>query len=611
MKEITLSISLFLVLCSCRSHDMPNRFFVDTHKSLQGENSKLLAMESKSPSKYSSSRGTNVVFWVGANSNEFFDDQINKFIVKNTDLMVLRTPQLGYKTVVQKIHRIDPNFSVLMYSFPLSFNPKSKAIESATLSGFERLDPKNILTKNQRFIYGDITQLSFRDWLVNKTQAAISESNADGVAFDSTYYSPEWFLPKACDSGDYCKNYANSLQQLLLDIKKSISPKLVIYNGLWSDLKRAKGGGQVKLQDQVKLLASADGAAIEFFGLIPKPNERSSFDIDILPYIEIMQSNPKKLFLVFARGKLNYTDYQKNYLWQRYLYSCYLLSAGNNTYFKYIDTFRVPTLGGRSGGIDYYADWNIKLGTPLGNYQQINGLYLRQFENGLIAVAPHDGNGGKYSIPKTMYDPEGKQYSGTIDVLPGTGLILLNLRNKANSEFSQNFESSENLLQSWKGASIEREKERNNKFLKLQFTRNEREHDLLLDPVRELNTSTQLNFKVRSKDREAKVIAIAEIDDPNNEFTRFGLYLSSQEEYKKLNFAPQVEFKMQPYPGSKMPMAPIRLQLGDIGKWNQINLNPSDVNRYGYKFKRWLFIRFVGNLDLDDVAVHRLPSNKF
>ena len=150
-----------------------------------------------------------------------------------------------------------------------------------------------------------------------------------------------------------------------------------------------------------------------------------------------------------SRRPQDYTTYEEDWRWQRYLYCAYLLAAGPNTRWKQHAGFLVSPHGGRAGGLDLYSDAQHDLGPALGDYAVENGVYRRAFKGGLILVAPSESRGSRGVQVGQLFTPEGARVSGKIRVAPGEGHLLLKRRPTPPPALLRRFEPASDPLWRW------------------------------------------------------------------------------------------------------------------------------------------------------------------
>jgi hypothetical protein len=338
-------------------------------------------------------------------------------------------------------------------------------------------------------------------------------TGADGLIIDLAIRTPRTQpkpVSQVCSAQTrYCEAYGEGVEALFADLRSRLGPRYrIFFNGLFNSY-----DGQVA--DQGRLLKYADGATIEYFGLNPNQQEHA-FRKDILPYLQGILAAPKdKLIAVFGRGSWSYTDYVADYAWQRYLFASFLLAAREQDLFKYHATFQVPTNKGRSGGLDYYADWKLALGPAQGAFVYAGGIYQRHFANGLVAVAPDDGRGGGLNLDRVYFTPEGQRMQGEYALGPGQGLILLT-RSPESRPVRQVIGARAIAAWRWANSQLDDGTDAAVHLLPLS-DKPPGEHDLLLDYERSLTPFRQLGLSIRAESPGAEALAIAEVDDPRRE----------------------------------------------------------------------------------------------
>lgn len=558
-------------------------------------------------------RSGKIGFWIATDQNTVFDEQTLSLISQHAGIVVLNasligdTPAYHYHTVVKRLRELQPKLPVLSYTWASRWHD-SKRVGTATLNGYPDLEfllrnnkGKIIAPRQGKTLFGDVRKKEYRRWFVNKIKNMIKKTGADGVALDVVVRTPSKMLPSLCkQESNFCKSYAEGIDTLLDELHKEITPKVLLFNGLWSL-------HEGMLEDQQRLLNFTDGAAIEYFGFHPRKG-LLPFKEGILSYLNIIKENPDKSFLLFGRGPNSYQDYREDYLWQRYLYCSYLLASGPNILFKYHASFQIPAHAGRSGGLDIYRDWLVDLGSAIAPYEKKEGLYLRRFTKGIVLVVPHDGRQVKYLLSDPMFSPEGKKFEGTITIEPGHGMILLRRKPPAITYSKKDFESPGTFVDGWISENI-KSGEKGNQFLHLERISPEGEdwkHDLLLDPIRAPQPMPVLAFHLRTEDKEAKILLIAEVDDSKKQHDRVVVSMGGATSTKSdSSIAKKISFRMSNR-GGKVPYIPLKISLMPDGQWHTILLNGRVVEASGrYIFRRWVFVRPVGSIDFDKILLKK------
>jgi hypothetical protein len=553
-----------------------------------------------------SSQPKSSFLWIGTDSNTIFDAQTLNLLAPRMTVTVLNAPLTGtapkynFASIVQGFRELNPQIALLSYAWSSRYKPTARIAE-VTLHGYDKLPYLILDTDGQvhyngkGYIFGDVTQSGYINWLGDRLSGITQQIAANGVALDLSFRTPLTTFMACCNSDpQFCPTYATGMDQLMGQLNNTLQPGLLIYNGLWNTVPN------VQLSDQVNLLKNTDGALIEYFGFDPDRNF-AAFQQMVLPFLNILQTYPNKIIMAAGRGSWEYTNYQGDYLLQRYLYASYLLGRTPNSLFKYTSSFQAPTEHGRCGGIDLYADADIALGTPNGTYQLVNGVYVRSFSLGLVLVAPNDSPASSYTLSSPYYTPEGKLLQGTITLQPGTGVLLLNYKPATPALFQRTFEGATPPGTDWRWAQIQASG--TNHWLHVDTASEIYEHDLMLDWVHQLSPKTNLTLQVRSDDTAAQIQAVVEVDDPNGQTfqavvpVRFGNQASQAQVF--LAYRSKATNTTNP-----MPYLTTTATATADGSWHTITLSPTTVNSQGYILKRWVFVRLLGSMDVDNLAIN-------
>jgi hypothetical protein len=554
----------------------------------------------------------NVAFWIGTNTNEILDDATVNFIVNHAGIVVLNAPLKGkeplydYASIVKRFHVAKPDLPVLGYTWA---NRKFEGVRigGAFLEGYEDMVLRNRRGKPLKqadVSYADVRNRNFRDWFCRRVEGLVTKMSVDGMAFDASVRVPSHRpMPLAAmckENPGFCKDYGDGMDSLFAEMRRTLSPKLMIYNGLWNT-------HEGLLKSQEELLRHADGAAIEHFGMHPRDelNAESSFSNDILPFLQVMQSHPSKMFLVFGRGPWEYVDYRSDYMWQRYLYCCYLLGSGTKTFFKYISSFQVPAHEGRSGGIDVYQDWDIKLGKADSPFRQHGGMFVREFNNGEILVLPQGQKSLSYPLVGERFTPEGESLKGHVDVLPGQGIILLKDRPKPVGNLLIDLGNPTPNIVPERSEIVRQSEGKNILRLKRTPKESEWEHDFMLDSLRSLNPGTLLHIRAKTADSNCKILLLAEIDDTQkkHEFAVLefsgGIRASSQ-----IRMQPGISYRIDKTNAS-LPWISVPTPLEYSGNWKTYVVDGQNLlgPTGRYAFRRWVQMRIIGDIDIDYVDI--------
>lgn len=548
-----------------------------------------------------------LAFFAGTNTNGIFDQQTIDFIANHAAIIIINAPLAGsdgspsYAQVITGLHKVNPHAPVLLYFWA------TRAYSGATYGGAKRagivlgqplsqlsnLTLKNPqtggLVRNPNLNLGNVASPAYQQWLIGRVKTVLSQTGADGVMSDVTERQP---YPEWCHKGlNFCTRYANGVDNLFATLAKSISPKLVIFNGLW-------GNRPGRLEQQEKLLSYSDGAFIEFFGRrTDKPIP--SFEDGIVQYWNAIQHYPSKQFMVFGRGTTSYADYLTDYEWQRYLYAAYLMTSGPNTSFRYLNTFQL--LGTvRADMLTLYDDVATRVGTPDGPYKVNGDIYSRKFSNGIALLVPRGGHAATYVLTTIMYGPAGDVYKGSVIVRPGEGLVLFKSR-PAPETFRIAFSAPH--AQSWimpdsrivtaAGAPT---------FLQMQALPSAKDwaHDVLLSPLKAMHPSMALTIRLRTKDPSAGLLVVAEVDDKTHGTTQAVVNLRAGACAAQGNRAMRTAFR-SPTSDVAYPVACAAHFIRADGQWHTYTIPVAGVLPSRFTITRWQYVRFIGAVDLQSI----------
>lgn len=540
-----------------------------------------------------------------------FDEYVAELVGKHAALVVIDTKEsgpLGYslKEIIARFKRAAPETPVIFYTWA-SRRHDGDHVGSTTLAGYDQLGNLliqapggGVLTQqNGTLRFGDVTNPKFRNWHRDRVTEKAKALGANGVMLDVTRRSADSMFPAVCAANkDLCAKYPVGMDALFAEMRSGLAGGLLFYTGLWN-----LEAGQ--LEDQLRLLRNAHGAAIEFFGYVPFM-KRENFEADVTAYFPAVESHPEKLFLFNGRGGWDYVDYEQDYLSQRYLYALYMMHAGKNTRFHYHSSFVMPPHRGRAGGLDFYADWRLPLGDPTGPATRDDELLLRQYSNALVLVLPKGAKQREYRLPATYYTPEGARVSGGLTLHPGDAHLLLKAALPRRAALQRDFGRG-SVPASWGYLEAIGEKGRN--YLRLKLTPEEEQwrHDLILDAERSLRPYSELRVTVRARDKSAKLLAVAEVNDMKKQFNT--VVFSVEPGVDKIVPGRPVYQQTAGFrsPGSRklLPQLPVPTQLQPDDQWATIALDGRALLEGSdrYTFSRWSYLRFIGNVDVEQIGL--------
>ena len=547
-----------------------------------------------------------VPFWLGLGSNQQIDPQVIALLADDAAVVVLRArlsdPESGEPLAgpISRLQSAAPSTPVLLYSWASRHLPEGRSGDEIMgwLAGQPELQVHSKTGKPMKS-FGDVTRPSYRERTCSANVHALERSSADGMAFDLAMRTPRLIprpLAQRCaEDGAFCAAYAEGMDRLFEELRSCLG-RPILYNGLWNF-----SAGMVS--DQARLFAHADAAIVEYFGMNPR-EKGHSFTQDILPYLQAMQNLPerKKLF-IYGRGPWHYTDYEEDYLWQRYLYGAYLLGSGENTFFKYHASFQVPVNAGRSGGLATYIDWNLALGRAKDEYRNDGGVYSRHFQHGLVLVAPDDGQGGEFTLDQARFTPEGERREGRVRLEPGSALLLLDIppQNPPAREIALR------PLAAWHGARWQQPKS-GAAFLVLDAVPAKPvtpPRDILLDRKRSLVPFPTLELRVRPRSKDAALLAVAEVDDPQHRQTHLVVAIPTAENARQPAAGPLPRFRLPVREESDRKVPYVYGQHLRQGQWQRVVLDPADLDLGLYKFRRWSHVRLQGSFEVQTIVLRR------
>ncbi len=593
-------------------------------------------------------------FWIAGSFGGVFDEATVRTIAKtSSDWIVLNFPTNGptdavseycMKTNIARIRAVKSSLRVLNYCH------KTVGVEGPRIT-WSTLDEDNFYNKprvqypvgtfivnNDGDQYGDFSNTTYTTWFIGRVTNMIYKMNADGVAFDLSMHRDPFTAgllnPKAVAEGAWRTNYIKGFDRATSNVHTCANSNngtnnIVIYNGL--HYARGSDGSSpdpyLWAQCQVHLMSNyADGAIFEYFGCREYGNVGSKYLVtnsfeEILTQVNMMTNMNAlgKRLMVFGRGKTSYVDYQEDYKWQQYLLGCYLLGAFNNHSFKYISSFQATPSGGRSDGLDQYADQFYVPANYLGSagaYSKItspstsSGLYTRVFATGRVLVHPHDSPWASrtYTNTKgiTMYDRIGNTYANNTAVtLPrGTAVLLTDDILSSNGvgryiDFDWTNSAGKHPVEMWSNAVFD-----DNRLLRCS-TAPEWMHDLMIFPVKHYVHQDDLRIRACFRDTNATILALCEVDDSQGTNNYVVFTIKSGTSLGSTVTTNSRPIFRTPTNSLVVPYIPGAI-CTNTTSYHSLEINADDrfdsvANRYTYR--RWVFIRIIGNVTINYILV--------
>lgn len=580
-------------------------------------------------------------FWIGTGDNAVFDQLIFNHINQYGDEhIILESPDgnrnnredYTYKETVYRFKKfIDKTEGrpqgILGHTWSRYGGTEGPQIghyvlkKSAYPNDFVEFNNKIIYRRSKQY-YGNLIEDKFIEWLVGRIEEVKKDYELDGFLLDGTVPTPEYdpyLIRKSKNNPEWSKAYTRALGKLFYELSKKM---ITYFNGLTHhSLDKLGATEKDYIKDSRPLLKESQGAIIEYFGrYFARGKEYRKPFKDMLQQIALWYKyRDSKHFKVFSKSSRNYIDYQKDYLEQRYYYSAYLLGAGTNTSFQYHSTKFVPARRGRNNGLTVFQDSLFDLGKPISGYKMENGIYKREFEKALVVVNPHDSNQSyEWSGPR-RYTLDGRRVTRLM-IPSGQGHVLF----KNIIRYSQRdlITFHEKQFQRWKkdpwpNSFLEEDHHQNPRYeaymsLKHLDYDEEHYHDILLSPVKKFSHASLIDLDIRSSNQSGKVILVAEVDDKKKEynFVQFELeyfkskagaiYLKPRKFFRSPNIISENNYKI--------PTFTLPIMQGDMKDWQSIRFHPNSVMKkysHRFKFKKWHFARFTGDIDVAHISVGR------
>ena len=377
----------------------------------------------------------NIPFWIGASSNEVFDEELLSKIEQCASLVVLNSKYTNedkkkYKDIIRELHRRRPALPILTYIWASRWYQSDRvgSVTLKSLSSIKEYIIKDSLGRYIRkrasdgkaFVIANPVSKHYRKWVIGKIKNLIEDVNASGIALDVALRKP-WMLD-TCKLLilESCEAHATGMDLLFKELREAIGDKIIIYNGLYSY-------SDELLKQQARLLEYADGVAVEYFGLKPTA-VKSDFEKDFLGYFRVIKRYPNKIFLIFGRPSWAWKDQNHLMRWAQYVYAAYLMVRNDNTYFKFHSSFQIPSHAGSAGGDFVLKEQKIDIGFPVTYEYQVKGcLFYRNFVKGIAAIYRHDCDGhGELKLNTPMISiSDDNIYREKIILRSGDSAILL------------------------------------------------------------------------------------------------------------------------------------------------------------------------------------------
>jgi len=273
---------------------------------------------------------------------------------------------------IKEIKNLNPFLKTIFYDNALTHK------ERATGDWYVRdaQTGSKLMNKDWGWYLMDTGNLSYRRSLANFIKKCSDDNSGfDGVFLDDVWgsvSSGRFYKEGTKDKAELplhvTKYWRDNMKLLLIQIKIAIGRKLLIINtGAFNTDYLALSDGQ--------MYEAFCHANWQPFGEYYPDWQRK---LDSMMAI----SNSGKIYLAQSGILDGATDSQIKST-QKYCFAMFLLGANSNSYFYF-----KPSMKYR--GVTYFPEWDVDIGTPIGNYRARTGtpLYEREFSKGLVVINP-------------------------------------------------------------------------------------------------------------------------------------------------------------------------------------------------------------------------------
>lgn len=362
-------------------------------------------------------RGDIHLFTIIAHEEDITDERL-AFVGTHFDVVLMTYPIPEF---VDTLKSYNPDVVVLLFN-----NPYFACGDKFWKESVEDVAPEWLLrTESGEIIhylgpdYGmdtaplmDVRNSEWQQYYAEQSKKWVEYSGMDGLFIDTfTEKIPPWAvttdgeLPKGYTEEDW----RESAKTFFCSIKRELKGYLIVYNGI------TNVPGPSHDLPNIEYLYETDGTAYEAFSIYLNmdTNEETKqyyFDHAIMTAMkEVVDAN--KIFIIQVTGRGNEES-------RLYALASFLLLQNDETYFYYAPD---------ESGIYWYPEWETKIGHPLGEYYQKDGVYQRDFSNGRVLVNP-----GKKTVTVKLdgtYTVEGNVVT-EITLKSKTGVLLLQSRKR-------------------------------------------------------------------------------------------------------------------------------------------------------------------------------------
>lgn len=318
------------------------------------------------------------------------DEQIEKLAKRSNffclekghaDKVYSKQTKLATSVDALRIKKYNPSAKVLFYwntFLRYDFYQDNKEFDKHPQWVFRNPKTGEPLLKNDYLVQYNLLNPEFQEWWSDVAADAANQPGVDGIFIDAIEQAmaPYWLkVGWGKDKKEELKH--NTKNMLTLAREKMSEDKIIVFNGLFNSKNRGVVGPEY--------LPYTDGAMLEHFTIFSSSSkEMIAADIEAIsmaveqgkmalvkgwPDDELLwirgeaMKKPMAEKLAYARAKLPFS------------LACYLVAAHEQSYFSYswgyTDTH---------GNIDDYAEFDKRLGKPLGLATKEGWVYKRSFE---------------------------------------------------------------------------------------------------------------------------------------------------------------------------------------------------------------------------------------
>jgi hypothetical protein len=191
-----------------------------------------------------------------------------------------------------------------------------------------------------------------------------------------------------------------------------------------------------------------------------------------------------------------------------------------------------------------------------------------------------------------LYTPEGQPIVGSQSLAPGTGLLLFKRPPTATVVRREWNPVQVPQLAHWLQGSQVAAQGQVAAYVAVPAAGTTAPRDLMLDALRTLHPDTRLVLRIHLNDPNARIYAVAEVDDDGHRWDHAAVEISSSKASTRMTSTPALRYKVPQSPG-RWPLFPLQTA---SGSWQTVVLDPSIFKHSPVHFRRWAYLRIKGPL---------------